>query len=141
VQRAMENEGVMYLRGRVSKVFEENGRIVVWGADTLVGKRIEIAADLVVLATAIVPNDGYEGVAHVTDLAADEHGFFTATHGKADPVGGSVPGIYLVGCCQGPTDIPDTVAQASGAAAKVCALFAAEPKRAVQEPMLMEARG
>ncbi len=139
VQRAMENEGVMYLRGRVSKVFEENGRIVVWGADTLVGKRIEIAADLVVLATAMVPNDGYERVAEVTNLEADEHGFFTATHGKADPVGGSVPGIYLVGCCVGPTDIPETVAQASGAAAKVCALFAAEPRKAVPEPALMEA--
>jgi len=139
VQRAMEIEGVMYLRGRVSKVFEEDGRIVVWGADTLVGKRVEIAADLVVLATAMVPNDGCEGIAEVTNLEADEHGFFTSTHAKADPVGGSVPGIYLVGCCQGPTDIPETVAQGSGAAAKVCALFAADPQRAVREPVLMEA--
>ena len=139
VQRAMENEGVMYLRGRVSKVFEENGRIVVWGVDTLVGKRIEIATDLVVLATAMVPNEGHESLAQVTTLETDEHGFFTSTHDKADPVGSSVPGIYLVGCCRGPTDIPETVAQASGAAAKVCALFAAEPRRAAPEPMVMEA--
>jgi heterodisulfide reductase subunit A len=139
VQRAMENEGVMYLRGRVSKVFEENGRIVVWGVDTLVGKRIEIAADLVVLATAIVPNDGHERLAEVTHLDVDEHGFFTAAHAKVDPVGSSVPGIYLVGCCLGPTDIPETVAQASGAAAKVSALFAQGPKMAVAEPAAMEA--
>ena len=55
------------------------------------------------------------------------------------PVVGSVPGIYLVGCCQGPTDIPETVAQASGAAAKVCALFAEGSRAAAPQPALMEA--
>jgi heterodisulfide reductase subunit A len=123
VQRAMEEEGVMYLRGRVSRVFQEDGKVVVWGADTLTGKRIEIASDLVVLATAAIPNDGYREIAEIAGLDADQHGFLAEAHIKVNPVEGSLPGFFLAGCCLGPKDIPATVAQASGAAAKVCALF------------------
>ncbi len=123
VQRAVEEDGVMYLRGRVSRVFEQDGKVMVWGADTLTGRRIEIAADLVVLASAIVPNDGHERIAEVLQLDADEHGFMEEAHEKVRPVEGSIPGFFSAGCCQGPQDIPDTVAQASAAAAKVCAMF------------------
>jgi heterodisulfide reductase subunit A len=124
VQRAMESDGVMYLRGRVSRVYQENGKVMVRGVDTLVGRPIEIAADLVVLATAVVPSDGFDVVARATGLRTDPHGFLAAAHAKTHPVEGSAPGYFVVGCCQGPKDIPDTVAQASAAAAKVIALLA-----------------
>jgi len=52
VQRAMEEERVLYLRGKASRVFREGDKVVVWGADTLTGRQVEIAADLVVLAPA-----------------------------------------------------------------------------------------
>ncbi len=133
VQRAMEEEGVMYLRGRVSRVFEEGDKVVVWGADTLTGKQIEIAADLVVLATAVVPNDGYREIAEVAGLDADEHGFLSEAHAKVHPVEATLPGFFLAGCCLGPTDIPATVAQASGAAAKACALLCQSPYRYGEE--------
>jgi heterodisulfide reductase subunit A len=123
VQRAVEEDGAVYLRGRVSRVFQQDGKIMVWGADTLTGKRIEIAADLVVLATAIVPNDGHEAIRSVLKVDADEHGFLKEAHLKVAPLEGGLPGFFLVGCCQGPRDIPDTVAQASGAAAKVCSML------------------
>ncbi len=124
VQRA-QDEGVIYHRSRVSRVFEAEGKIVVWGADTLTGKRVEMAADLVVLATAIVPNDGHEEILKVLRLGADKYGFLKEAHEKVHPLEGSIPGFYIVGCCQGPKDIPDTVAQASGAAAKVSSMFSA----------------
>lgn len=123
VQRAMESDGVMYLRGKVSRVYQSNGKVMVCGVDTLIGRQVEIAADLVVLATAVVPNEGHDRIADALGLMSDSHGFLTAAHSKMQPVGTSRPGVFAVGCCQGPRDIPDTVAQASGAAAKVIAMF------------------
>ncbi|MDW7990550.1 MAG: disulfide reductase, partial [Anaerolineae bacterium] len=55
VQRAMEEYDVLYLRGKVSKIFRRGDRVVVWGSDTLVGRPVEVEADLVVLATAMLP--------------------------------------------------------------------------------------
>jgi len=139
VQRAMETDGVMYLRGQVSRVYQQNGKVVVCGVDTLVGRPVEVAADLVVLATAMVPNEGHDEVARITGLKTGPHGFLTAAHTKTHPVEGSAPGFFVVGCCQGPRDIPDTVAQASGAAAKAVALLSqastntALASRAMQE--------
>jgi len=123
VQRTVEEDRVLYLRGRVSKVFEEDGRIVVWGVDTLTGKRIEIAADLVVLAMAMVPNRATGDLVNTLKIATDEYGFLSEAHPKLRPVESLTAGIYLAGCAQAPKDIPETVAQAGCAANKVAALF------------------
>ena len=125
VRRAIEEEGALYLRGRVSKVFRDGDKLMVWGADTLTGKRVEIAADLVVLGTAIVPSPSAKGLAERLGIATDEYGFMAEAHPKMAPLESSRPGIFLAGTAQGPKDIPDSVAQASGAASKVLALFAA----------------
>ena len=134
VQQAMEQHGVLYLRGKVSKIFQENGRVVVWGADTLTGKPLEVAADLVVLATAVVPSEGAKDLAQRLRVATDEHGFFSEAHPKLRPVESLTAGIYLAGAAQFPKDIPETVAQASGAAAKVLSLFSR--REIVQEPIV-----
>lgn len=123
VQRGVEEDGTLYLRGRVSRVFQDDGRIVVWGADTLTRKRIEISADMVVLATAIVPSAGAKELAKKLDIVTDDYGFYTETHFKVHPVESGRPGIFLAGCGQAPRDIPDTVAHAGCAASKVTALF------------------
>ncbi|MBC7082560.1 MAG: CoB--CoM heterodisulfide reductase iron-sulfur subunit A family protein [Firmicutes bacterium] len=125
VQEATD-EGVLYLRGRVARVFQDGDRLVVFGVDTLSGKKVEIHADMVVLATAIVPASGAKELARTLKLATDRYGFFSEAHPKLRPVESLTRGIYIAGCAQAPKDIPDTVTQAGSAAAKVLALFSAE---------------
>jgi len=124
VRRAIEEDDVKYIRGRVSKIYEEDGQLVVKGADTLMGgEPVEIKADLVVLATAVQPNDRSDELAQTLHVSYDSYGFFAEAHPKLRPVETNTAGIFLAGACQAPRDIPETVAQASGAAAKVVGLF------------------
>jgi heterodisulfide reductase subunit A len=123
VQRAVEEDGVVYLRGKVSKVFEEKGKIKVWGVDTLTGKAIEIAADMVVLAQAMRPSAGAQELAKKLKLALDKDGFLAEAHPKLRPVESVTAGMFLAGAAQAPKDIPEAVAQASGAAAKAIAIL------------------
>jgi len=123
VQRAMAESGVLYLRGKVSKVFEEDGQVKVWGVDTLSDRTIEVRADLVVLATPMVASAGAADLGQTLRISSDAFGFFNEAHPKLRPVETLTAGVYLAGTCQGPKDIPETVAQASGAAAKVLQLF------------------
>ena len=134
VQRAMEDYDVLYLRGKVSKVFEEDGKVVVWGVDTLTGKPLEVGADLAVLATATVPSAGARDLGQRLRISVDEHGFFSEAHPKLRPVESLTAGIFLAGAGQFPKDIPETIAQASGAAAKVLQLFSR--REMVQEPTI-----
>jgi len=124
VQRAMEEDDTLYLRGKVSKIFRDGSRTVVWGTDTLTGQNIEIAADLVVLATAMVPHLEGKLIAQMLDLPTDEHGWILPADNNVRPVETWRSGIFLAGAATGPKDIPETVAQASGAAGKVLSLFA-----------------
>ncbi|MCR4401317.1 MAG: CoB--CoM heterodisulfide reductase iron-sulfur subunit A family protein [Firmicutes bacterium] len=125
VQQAMD-EGVLYLRGRVARVFQDGDGLAVLGVDTLSGKKVEVRADMVVLATAIVPSSGAKDLAQLLKTAVDQFGFLSEAHPKLRPVESLTRGIYIAGCAQAPKDIPDTVTQAGSAAAKVLALFSAE---------------
>jgi heterodisulfide reductase subunit A len=124
VQRAMEEDRVLYLRGKVSRIFREGDKVMVWGVDTLSGTPLEIAADLVVLATAMQPRQDSRKLAEMLGIEVDEHGFLTELESNVQPMETIKPGIFLAGAGSGPKDIPETVAQASGAAAKVLSLFA-----------------
>lgn len=121
--RRATDEGVQYIRGKVSKIFRRRDKVVVWAADTLAGKKVEIEADLVVLATAVVPNPAGKELARRLKVALDTNGFLTEAHPKLRPVETLGAGFFLAGCGQGPKDIPETVAQASAASAKVLAMF------------------
>ena len=134
VQKIIEEKGILYLRGRVSRVFQEDGRVKVLGVDTLTGKMVEVAADMVVLATALVPSHGVKDLAAKLRATVDRHGFFTEAHIKLYPVESSTKGIYLAGCGQGPKDISDTVSQASATASKVQALLATD--QLLQDPLI-----
>jgi heterodisulfide reductase subunit A len=123
VQRGIEEDGLLYLRGKVSKVFRDGEKVMVWGADTLTGKKIEIAADMVVLATAIVPSPGTMELVKKLRIITNQYGFLTEAHPKLRPVESLTAGVFLAGCSQAPRDIPEAVAQAGGAAAKVVAMF------------------
>ncbi|MBI5585199.1 MAG: FAD-dependent oxidoreductase [Deltaproteobacteria bacterium] len=123
LRRAIEQEKAQYIRGRVARVFEEGGRLVVRGENSLAGGPVEVEADLVVLATGLVARDNHLEVARALNLATDKDGFFIELHPKLGPVETALSGIYLAGAAQGPKDIPETVAQGGGAAAEVLALF------------------
>jgi heterodisulfide reductase subunit A len=134
VQRAMEEHDVLYIRGKVAKVFQQNGRVVAWGVDTLTSLPLEVEADLVVLATATVPRADAQELGQTLRVSTDEYGFFSEAHPKLRPVESLTAGIFLAGAAQFPKDIPETVAQASGAASKVLSLFS--QRKMVQEPTI-----
>jgi heterodisulfide reductase subunit A len=127
VQQAMTDHQVLYLRGKVSKIFSDgqgdNSRVIVWGSDTLSNQALEVAADLVVLATPMVADPSAVELGQRLHISTDAHGFFNEAHPKLRPVETLTAGIYLAGVAQGPKDIPETVSQASAAAAKVLQLF------------------
>jgi len=123
-QRAMEDEDVVYLRGKVSRVFRQDGKVMVWGSDTLSGQQVQIAADLVVLAPAMLARPATQQLAHLLGLPVDEHGWLVPLDANTHPVETVRPGLFLAGTGGGPMDIPETVAHASGAAAQVLKHFA-----------------
>jgi len=123
LRRAIEEEKAQYIRGRVARVFEEGGRLVVRGENSLAGAPVEIEADLVVLATGLTPQKDYATVARALNLSTDKYGFFMELHPKLGPAETSLAGIYLAGGAQGPKDIPESVAQGGAAAAEVLTLF------------------
>ncbi len=134
-QRAVD-QGAQYIRGRVSKIYQRGDRLVVKSEDTLLGKPIEVEVDMVVLATAMVPSVGSADIAKLIGFSTDKDGFFQEAHPKLQPVETFTGGVFLAGSCQGPKDIPDTVAQASAAAVKVAALFSKDELET--EPMISE---
>jgi len=124
IQRAMEEDRVLYVRGKVSKVFRENGRVIVWGVDTLTGLPVEVAADLVVISPAMIPSEGTRELAALLGLEVDEFGWWTEAEGNLAPLETGRPGVFLAGAGVGPKDIPEAVSQGSGAAGKVLSLLA-----------------
>jgi heterodisulfide reductase subunit A2 len=137
VRRAIVEDEVNYIRGRVSRIYEKNGKLIVMGADTLLGATpVEVEADMVVLATAGIANEGSEELAQKLHVSYDAHHFITEAHPKLKPVETNTAGIYLAGACQAPRDIPETVSMASGAASKVMGLFSHE--FLTREPLIAE---
>jgi len=134
LQKTIEEKGLLYLRGRVSRVFQDDGKVRILGVDTLTGRMVEVAADMVVLATAMVPSEGVKDLAAKLRATVDRHGFLTEAHIKLYPVESSTKGIYLAGCGQGPKDISDTVSQASATASKIQALLSTDTL--LQDPLI-----
>ncbi len=122
-RRAVEEYGVHYIKGMVGKVSPEGKKLMVRASDLIEGKQMVIDADLVVLAAAIEPDKSARPLATMLTASMDTNDFFTEAHPKLRPVESPTAGIFLSGCCQGPKDIPETVAQASACAAKVIGLL------------------
>ncbi len=123
VRRAQVEYGVTYIRGRVSKLFEDGEKVVVRGTDTLLGEAVTINADLVVLATAMVAQPDTKKIAQILGVDINKNDFYSEAHPKLGPVESLSAGVFLAGTCESPKDIPETVASASGAAVKALALF------------------
>ena len=120
----VKHERVVYRRGEPAEVYRRGDRLVVLAEDTLLGKPVEVEADLVVLATAAVPRADVPDVAALLGLNCSPDGFLQEAHPKFRPVETLLNGVFLAGCCQGPKDIPDTVAQGKAAAASALVVLA-----------------
>ena len=104
-------------------IIKRKGKLVVRVDDTLLGKVVEHETDMVVLGVGLVPSEGYRELAQTLKLSLSADRFFLEAHPKLRPVDTNLEGVFLAGCCQGPKDIPDTVAQAKGAASSAIALL------------------
>jgi heterodisulfide reductase subunit A len=89
--------------------------------DLLSGKQIEVPADMVILMVGMEAHENAKDIAHSVNISTCENGFFIEKHPKLDPVATTTDGVYIVGSCQGPKDIPDSVAQARAAASRILA--------------------
>ena len=123
-RRAAEDYEVNYIKGMVGKIAMQGDKLIVQGSDLIADRQIQIKADMVVLATAIEPDKSAKGLATMFTASIDTNLFYTEAHPKLRPVESPTAGVFLSGVCQGPKDIPETVAQASAAAAKVIGLLA-----------------
>ena len=124
-RRAVEQYGVHYIKGMVGKVSPQaDGSLMVQASDLLSNEQLHIKADMVVLAAAIEPDKTARPLATMLTASMDTNDFFTEAHAKLRPVESPTAGVFLSGVCQGPKDIPETVSQASAAAAKALGLLA-----------------
>jgi len=124
--KRMQHEGIYHIRGKVAEIVDDpegSGKLLVRGEDTLLDRYVEVPADMVVLLTAAVPSHGALELGKLFGVSVDKDGFFAEEHPKLKPVDTTTAGVFLAGCCQSPKDIPDTVSQASAAAAKVAGLL------------------
>ena len=123
-RRAVEQYGVHYIKGQVGKVTPlSDGTLDVQGSDLILNKQVHIKADMVVLAASIEADKTARPLATMLTTSMDNNDFFLEAHAKLRPVESPTAGIFLAGCCQGPKDIPETVAPSSGAAAKAICLL------------------
>jgi heterodisulfide reductase subunit A len=117
----VRSEGVIFRRAIGSEIYRRGENLIVRTEDTFLGETVELEADLVVLSAGMEPDSGSESIARILKISRSPDGFLLEAHPKLRPVDTATDGIYLAGCCQGPKDIPDTVAQAKAAASSAIA--------------------
>ncbi len=126
--RRCQEEGTIFIRGKVAEITdqaivpEEKGKLVAVAEDTLLGSKIRVPVDMVILCTAIEARSDARETGRIFGVNQGADGFFLEEHPKLGPINTATDGVFLAGCCQKPMDIPDTVSQASGAAAKALTL-------------------
>jgi len=120
-----QTEGVRYIRGRVAEIVEdpESNNLILRAEDTVVGDLVDAEADMAVLSNGLIPSMGTSSLCRILNISTSPDGFLKEAHPKLRPMDTLVEGIYLAGVAQGPKDIPDCVAQASGAAQKASNLM------------------
>jgi heterodisulfide reductase subunit A len=121
-------EGIHFIRGKIADIYPDStngneGRLILQGEDTLISRVLKTSVDMVVLAVGLEPHADAQNVRRMFNITCSTEGFFLERHPKLAPVNTFTDGIFLAGCCQGPKDIPDTVAQAGAAASEALALI------------------
>jgi heterodisulfide reductase subunit A len=132
-------EGTNFIRGKVAEVTdaartpEEEGKLIVQVEDTLIGRQRRVPVDMVILSPAMEAQPDSKEVSQLFKMGCDFDGFFIERHPKLDPVATMTEGVFIAGSCQGPKDVPDTVAQGAAAAARVAGLI--NQKTVMMEPV------
>jgi len=122
--KRIQSEGVRMVRGKASRVEERDGILTVTAEDTLSDRILKVPVEMVILCTAMEARPDAGAVSRIFGISIGSDGFFQEEHPKLEPVSTPTSGVFLAGACQGPKDIPDTVAQAKAAAAEALALSA-----------------
>ena len=130
----VQRKGVLYIRGNPSEIYKKGNSLFVRFEDTLLGGARELEVDLVVLAVGMEPPQDSHELSSILGLQRDRNGFFLEAHPKLGPLDTYSEGIFIAGCCQGPKDIPDSISQAHGAAARATLFF--HKGKAVKEPIV-----
>ncbi len=126
--RRCQEEGTIFIRGKVAEIStsaqrpEEKGKLICIAEDTLLGKAIRVPVDMAVLCMAMEARPDATEVGRIFGVNLGADGFFLEEHPKLGPLNTATDGVFLAGVCQSPKDIPDAVAQASGAASKALSL-------------------
>ena len=128
-----EKEGTTYMRGQIDSVAQQDGRLLISGQDFLTNETFNIPADLVVLATGLMPNEDAPRLFQTLHISYDGKNYLLQAHPKLRPVETAMDGIFIAGCAVAPTDVPESVAQGGAAAEYVLKLFSQESIEA--EPM------
>jgi len=117
--------GVNFIRGRISQINEDpkTKNLLIRSEDMMLGEPLELEAELVVLSTAAIPSKGTDEVSRILSITRGADGFFMESHPKLKPLDTAVDGIFLAGACQGAKDIPYSVSQGSGAAARAATVL------------------
>ncbi|MEM0083345.1 MAG: FAD-dependent oxidoreductase [Candidatus Nezhaarchaeales archaeon] len=132
-----QEEGVVFIRGRVAEIYKgRNGKLVVRAEDSLTGEVREDEYDMVALAVPIVPPHSLKELSEIIKVPLDEYGFIVEKHSKIDPVNSQLTGIFACGCVLGPKDIRDTTSEALAASAKAASFLKSDyvitsPEKAV----------
>jgi heterodisulfide reductase subunit A len=135
----IREEGVFQVRGRSGSVRERDSRLYVHGEDVATNRLLDVPVDMVVLSVGLQPSHGSAELAEKLAIPRDSDGWFRELSYNAEPNSTGRDGIYLAGVCQGPKDIPDTVAQASAAAAYVLgSIVGAEGREGLTEAQAVE---
>ena len=125
----MLEEGTNFIRGKVAEISDaarseyEEGKLVVQVEDTLIGRQRRVTVDMVILSPAMEARHDSKELSQLFKMGCDFDGFFTERHPKLDPVATMTEGIFIAGACQGPKDVPESVAQGAAAAARVAGLI------------------
>lgn len=121
----LQEEGMHFVRGRVAEVTDaarmpgEEGKLIIQAEDTLLGKQRRIPVDMVILMGALEPRTDARDLGLKVGISCSMAGYYTERHPKLDPVATMTDGVFIAGCCQGPKDIPTSVAQGAAAAARI----------------------
>lgn len=127
-QRLLE-EGTHFIRGKIAEVTntartpEEEGKLIVQVEDTLIGKQRRVPVDMVILSCGLEPRQDHKELARLFGISCSSDGWLIERHPKLDPVATMTDGVFIAGACQGPKDIPASVAQGAAAAARVLSII------------------
>jgi heterodisulfide reductase subunit A len=128
VDRARDEFGVKYIRSKPGEISEDlaTGNLTITYEDTMAREIKKLTVEMVILCAALVPRPETAELVKMLGVELDDYGFLKVRHPLYAPVDTSVPGIFVCGCCQGPMDVPSSVTQASGAAARAAEVLTRE---------------